>query len=199
MPIQLIITGDHITDVFAEISNFAAAINAKAPVTTPVGACHPELKVDQKLTASVKSSVQPTEPAKLSREEQDAAAEEMIEAGEKDARYDLLTKGRQKAVDDGIAAKAAPSKEEATDDDLEDMFGEGDDAPEAAPVVTADTIRDMMGKLGKDEDGNAIQDNLVKIRDILTRFVTKGKEIKVGNIPAEKLPAVYAELKKLEA
>lgn len=196
MPIQLIITGEHMTDVFAEINNFAAAINAKAPVTTPVGACHPEPKVDQKLTASVKSSVQSTEPAKLSREEQDVAVEEMIEVGAKDARYDLLTKGRQRTVDDGIAAKAVPVAK--VEDDQFDLFEEGDDTPEIETVVTADTIRDMMGKLGKDEEGNAIQDNLVKIRDILTKFVTKGKEIKVGNIPADKLPAVYAELQKLE-
>lgn len=206
MPIQLIITGDHITDVFAEISNFASAIGGQ-PAKNAVG----ETKPQTVSTASAPSTQAPAKSASteapatggktkaLSREEQDAAVEAMIEAGEKNALFDQLTKGRQKAVEDGITAKETASAAGATDDDLEDMFGEGDDAPEAAPVVTADTIRDMMGKLGKDEDGNAIQDNLVKIRDILTRFVTKGKEIKVGNIPAEKLPAVYAELKKLEA
>lgn len=205
MPIQLIITGDHMVDVFAEVSNFAYAIgNGTTPEKNVIGVNKPQ-------TASTPSAATTTAPKststaapsaggkteakaddKLSREDQDAAVAAMIDNGEKDERYEQLTKGRQKAVDDGIAAKAAPAA-----DSVEDMFGDSEET--AAPVVTAQTIRDMMGALGKDEAGNPVQDNLLKIRDILTKFVTKGAEIKVGNIPADKLTAVYAELKKLEA
>lgn len=204
MPIQLIITGEHITDVFAEISNFANAIGGeKVPEKNVAGAT----SVPKPTTASAPSTQAPAQSKstaapsaggktddKLSREDQDAAVAAMIDAGEKDERYDLLTKGRQKAVDDGIAAKSAPADKVDT---VDDMFG--DDETVKEPEVTAQTIRDMMGALGKDAQGNPVQDNLLKIRDILTKFVTKGAEIKVGNIPADKLQAVYAELKKLEA
>lgn len=208
MPIQLIITGEHITDVFAEISNFANAIggekvctkNAVGATSMPKSSTNfaPSTQAPAQskstATASAGGKTEVKADDKLNREEQDAAVSEMIAAGEKDARYEQLTKGRQKAVDDGIAAKAAPAEEV---ENVDDMFG--DDETMKEPVVTAQTIRDMMGALGKDADGNPVQDNLLKIRDILTKFVTKGAEIKVGNIPADKLQSVYAELKKLEA
>jgi uncharacterized protein YpuA (DUF1002 family) len=210
MPIQLIITGDHITDVFAEITNFASAIGAPSKnVCTGVGATKQQ-NVSTASAPSTQAPAQSTSTAapvaggktaddgKLTREQQDAAVEEMVAAGEKDARYEQLTKGRQKAVDDGIAEKAAPAADEKAEEDLNDMFGD-DNVEQAAPEVTSDTIRNMMAKLGKDADGNPVQENLLKIRDILTKFVTKGKEIKVGNIPTEKLATVYAELQKLEA
>lgn len=208
MPIQLIITGDHITDVFAEITNFASAIGA--PSKNVAGETKQQT-VSTNTAPSTQAKAQSTSTAapvtggkteaksdgKLTREEQDAAVEEMIAAGEKDARYEQLTKGRQKAVDDGIATKSAPAAEEKAEDDLNDMFGDEDKPAETE--VTADTIRNLMGSLGKDADGNPVQENLLKIRDILTKYVTKGKDIKVGNIPEEKFAEVVAELKKLEA
>jgi hypothetical protein len=207
MPVQIIVTGEHATDALAELQNLAVALTGgqEAPAKNVVGAT----SAPKPTIASAPSTQAPAKSAstaapasggatdnKLSREDQDAAVAAMVEAGEKDERYNLLTKGRQKAVDDGIAAKVADI-ETGTPEIVDDMFG--DDETPAAPVVTAQTIRDMMGALGKDEKGNSVQDNLLKIRDILTKFVTKGAEIRVGNIPADKLQAVYAELKKLEA
>lgn len=216
MAVQLIIDGQHITDVLAQVHALANATSSD-PVPSQgkvfaTSAVHeavsrgetvvvaPVKSVPAKSTSTAAPSAGGKTEAKaddkLTREEQDAAVASMIDNGEKDDRYEQLTKGRQKAVDDGIAAKAAPAADKA-EDDLNDMFG--DDEAEKAPEVTAQTIRDMMGALGKDAAGNPVQDNLLKIRDILTKFVTKGAEIKVGNIPADKLTAVYAELKKLEA
>jgi hypothetical protein len=202
MPIQLIITGDHITDVFAEISNFAAAIGGDAP-KNEAGATSGS-KGSTASAPSPKTAPASTEApatggktdAKLTRNEQDAAVEEMVEAGEKDARYEQLTKGRKKAVDDGIAKKA---EAESTEDALSDMFDDTPSESEEEEVeITADTIRDMMGKLGKDAKGNPIQENLLKIKSVLEKAIPKGVEIKVGNIPADKLQTVFAELKKLE-
>jgi hypothetical protein len=187
MPVQLIISGDHVTDLIAEIHNLAEATGKQ---TAPVQ-YEAVVKVEQPTTASANvTSVAKTEVTKLNREEQDNAVEEMITAGQKDARFDMLTKGRQKAVEDGITDKKAVVEETT------DLFGDEPEAP--AEIINADTIRAMMGKKGKDEDGQPNQDNLLKIRDILTKFVPKGEEIKVGKIPADKLAAVYAELSKLE-
>jgi len=192
MPIQLVITGEHITDVFAEIQNFAAAIgNGEVVHTVQIGTAAAKPAAAPK--AAPKAA--PASDGKLTREEQDAAVEEMIEKGEKDDRFEQLTKGRQKTVEDGLIKKAASSDEETKQDDLDSMF---DDDEPAAAEVTADMVREKMGALGKDAKGNPIQDNLVKIRDILTRYIPKGQEIKVGNIPAEKLAAAFAELEAME-
>lgn len=201
MAVQLIIDGEHITDVLAQVHTLANATGA-APVKNEVGATSkpsesttsaPSKPAPEKSEAA--TGGKPDKPKPLSREEQDEAVEGMIAVGKKDDRFELLTKGRQKAVDDGIAAKA--KKDDAPADDLEDMFG--DDDAEEEIEITADTIREMMGKLGKDEDGQPIQENLLKIRAILEKSVPKGEEIKVGKIPADKLKAVYAQLKELEA
>lgn len=197
MPIQLIITGDHITDVFAEISNFASAIGEKPARTGQVVNTNPATRNPQpveepKAEAPVKAD------NKLNREQQDSAVEEMVVAGVKDERFDLLTKGRQKTVEDALAKKDEPVVE-AQEVDVSDMFDEGDALPEAEPEVTADTIRELMAKVGKDENGDPIQDNLVKIQAVLTKFVPKGQAIKVGNIPQDKFASVASELKKLEA
>lgn len=206
MAIQIIITGDHATDAIAELQNLSHALggaNVNEP-TKNTGKVLATSAVHEKVAAGETVVVAPVKttnaPAdnKLSREDQDAAVASMIDNGEKDERYDLLTKGRQKAVDDGIAAKLAEIEAGAPNNDLDDMFGD-DEKPAEEPVATADTVRDLMGKLGKDKDGNPIQENLLKIRDILTKYVTKGKEIKVGNIPEAKFKEVVAELKKIAA
>lgn len=200
MPIQLIISGEHATDLFAEITQFADAL--RGGDNSP----KPEAGVSIKPNASTISApstptTQVSSPAtggktdvKLTREDQDAAVDEMIAAGAKDERFELLTKGRQKAVEDALAKATAPVVED-TSDDVDDMF---DDVEEAAPEITVETVRDLMAKLGKDKDGNAIQDNLIKIRDILTKHVPKGEEVKLGKVPADKLASFHAELKKLE-
>jgi hypothetical protein len=184
MPVQLIITGDHTTDVLAEIQNLSDAMNG------PV-----EHRVSVELPSAGETTEEPgpeTAPEvkveKLNRKEQDAAVAAMIEAGEIDQeKYDLLTKGRQNTVNDGI--KENTSSEAS----LDDMFDDDD------PTVTADTIRDLMGKVGKDAEGNPIQNNLLKIREILTTYVPKGEEVKVGKIPQDKFVEVYGKLKAMEA
>lgn len=199
MAVQLIIDGQHITDVLAQVQQLAEATGG-ASTKKEAGATSGS-KDSTTSAPSPKAATSTEAPAtggkteaKLSREEQDAAVEQMIEAGAKDIRYESLTKGRQKTVDEGIAAKEAAEEGATEDDDLDNMF---DDEP-TEEVVTSQTIRDLMGKLGKDADGKQNQDNLLKIRDILVKNIPKGEEVKVGNIPEVKLAAVYADMKKLD-
>lgn len=192
MPVQIVITGEHATDAIAELQNLATALGGpvqhEVSVTLPAKA---EAPADAPKAEAPK--VAPKEE-KLSRTEQEKAMKEMIEAGEKDERFDLLTSGRQNKVTKALdAAEEADSKDEAKDD-FDDMFDDDDDASEE---ITGDHIRQMMAEKGKDADGNPIQDNLLKIREILTKHVPKGEEVKVGKIPADKLAAAYAELKAL--
>ncbi len=105
----------------------------------------------------------------------------------------------EKALEDEAQVEAgndAEIKEEAAQDDFDDMFD--DDADDTlTKEITGDDIREMMAAKGKDKDGNPIQENLLNIREILTAHVPKGADVKVGNIPADKLASAYAALKAL--
>lgn len=206
MSVQLIIDGNHITDVISQVQTLAAALGVGTEPAAPkqAGATNTQ-------TASTTSA--PSQPAEtstaapadggkteaktLSRKEQDAAEAEMIAAGAKDARYDLLTKGRQNAVDAAIAkAAAAPAETKAsTDADLDDMFSDSASAPPTA--VTRDQVSELMAKIGKDKDGNPIQPRLLKIREILVDLIPEGEEIKVKNLPEAKLAEAFEKIGKV--
>lgn len=213
MPIQIVITGDHVTDAIAEIQQLAQAINGPSEVTHTV-----QLQAGEKLPIPTKKPEAKPEtateseapaPQKLSRKDQDVAVEEMINAGARDERYDLLTKGRQKQVDAGIQKKvdeenqalaeggnAAEIQDEKSEEAaLESMF---DDEPTEAPAdITADDIRAVMAEKGKGADGESDPDKLVAIRDVLVKHIPEGTEIKVGNIPQEAYAAVHADLQAI--
>lgn len=199
MAVQLIIDGNTVIDVLAQVQDLARATGEPsknvAGATSGSKGSTTSAPSTQAAPASTEAPATGGKTKALTREEQDAAVEAMVEQGFKDLRYDQLTKGRQKDVDTRLAEKDK-AEETASDDDLSDMFD--DDAP-AATEVSAQDIRDLMAKLGKDAKGQPIQENLLKIRDILTKHVPKGEEIKVGNIPENKLASVHAEMKKLEA
>lgn len=199
MPVQLIIDGNTVTDVLAQVQDLARATgepvgNVAAGKPQPSGSTNsaPSTTSPSSTKPATEISVAGGKTKSLTREEQDVAVEEMIEAGAKDDRYNLLTKGRQKDVDARLAEKDKP--QEAVEDDLGSMFD--DEAPVAE--ISAQDIRDMMAKLGKDDKGQPIQANLLQIRDILTKHIPEGEDVKVGNIPEEKLAVVHAEMKKLE-
>ena len=197
MAVQLIIDGAHMTDVLSQIHALAGATGGpketvvyekiQAPVeTTAEAVAEPAHTVETPVE---------NKPARLSAKAQDVAVAAMLEAGAKNDLFDKLTKGRQKAVEEGLAAPVAEKEEDVN---LDSMFDD-DAAEEPVEEITADTIRTMMGALGKDADGNPIQDNLLKIRDILTTYVPKGEDIKVGKIPQDKFADVYGELVAMAA
>ena len=198
MPVEIKIYGEHATDALAELTNLANALNG--PVA---GVAHTE-GPRTSVSASVAPKAEPTADKspvgikKLPREEQEIAVKEMIENGCKDERFDLITVGRQNEVEKGITdkekAEAGGYGESASD--LDDMFG--DDAAATPEVITNDMFRQKMGEIGKDADGQAIQAKCVDIQKILTKYIPKGADVKVGNIPADKLATAYAEMLLLE-
>lgn len=203
MTVQLIIDGTHITDVLAQVQALADAVSGGAPKNEPgrkSDTTAPTSSTSTTKDVLVETTGSKTDSKTLNRVEQDAAVEEMVEAGSKDERFNMLTKGRQKDVEARLAEKdkveetkpAEPAK-----DDVGSMFDDDEAAP--AVEVNGDMIRDLMAKVGKDANGHAIRDKCLAIRDILVKVVPKGEEIKIGNIPAVKLADVYAAIKALEA
>lgn len=200
MPVEIKIYGEHATDAIAELQNLATALGMETNAPKNVAGAKSGQTESTASAPSPKAAASTEAPATggktkgLSREEQDAVVEEMVAQGFKDPRFDQLTKGRQQDVEKRLKEKDA-AEEAGGDDDLGSMF---DDEEPAAEEITAQTVRDLMGKLGKDADGKQNQENLLKIRDILVKHIPKGEEVKVGNIPEAKLAAVHAEMKKLE-
>lgn len=197
MPIEIKITGNHATDVVAEIRNLALIMGvADVAVPTPpqedsVGPrshSGPEAKAEAKVDTAATSTDKP-----LTRKEQDEAVKYMINQLEKDDRFQKLTKGRQEEVEAALAKAAEPVEQVKDNDDLDDMFADD------VKVVTRDDVSTLMAKVGKDKDGSPIQDKLLKIRAILVDNIPEGFEPKVKNIPEDKLSEVYALIEKIGA
>lgn len=197
MPIQLIINGEHATDLFAEIQTLANAlgITASRPtVAIPQEAAEVVNSHDETPTP-VEIEHLPTHEVKksLTRKEQDEAEAAMIAAGVKDDRFDMLTRGRQNNVEAAIAKTVAQVETLDAADDMDDLF-DNDSAP---VTVTRDMVSALMGKVGKDKDGSPIQARLLKIREILVDYTPEGQEIKVKNIPEDKLAIVHSLIEKI--
>lgn len=197
MSVQLIIDGAHVTDVIAQIQTLARALTPVGTVAAPVVA------LDTPKTEAVKEIVPTTTAPKeaapetgkpLTRKEQDAAVVEMIAAGAKDERFELLTKGRQNEIEAALAKKEEPAPAE---ENIDDMFG--DDSAPAAPEITHQMVSELMGKVCKKPDGSAKQEEALRVRGILVDNIPDGLEIKVKNIPDDKLAAVFALVEKVGA
>lgn len=204
MPIELKITGNHATDIVAEVQLLAEVFGIGT--ATPKNIAGATSKPSESTTSAPSTSqpVTSTEapstggkadaPKTLSRKEQDEATAEMIKNGEKDDRFGLLTKGRQNEVE---AALAKPAETEKTEESVDDMFD--DESSEQAEVITREMVSKLMGETCKDKNGKTIQDKAVAVRKILVDAIPEGNEIKVVFIPEDKLADVYAAIQKVKA
>lgn len=196
MPIKIEITGNHATDLVAEVQTLAQIMGVGAVPAQPMVAEAPKPVSAPETT---KTETAPTgtaseEKKTLSRKEQDEATAEMIKNGEKDDRFELLTKGRQNEVE---AALAKPAETEKTEESVDDMFD--DESSEQAEVITREMVSKLMGETCKDKNGKTIQDKAVAVRKILVDAIPEGEEIKVAFIPEDKLVAVYEAIQKVGA
>lgn len=202
MPIELKITGNHTTDIAAEIGLLAQifGVGGTAPAGNAVGAnsgpvasttSAPSQPAASTSTAAPATGGKTEAPKTLDRKAQDDAVKEMIAAGAKDARFDQLTKGRQQEIEKALAKPAEAAAPASAD--VDDMF---DDAP-AALAVTRDQVSELMGQVCKKPDGTAIQARALKVREILVDRIPEGQDIKVKNLPDDKLAEAYALIKQV--
>ena len=200
MSIEIKITCNHATDVVAEIKNLAlilgvAEVNVELAPSQVTAINNDEF--GESATITVKKQAVIVEPTTgtdkpLSRKEQDEAVKYMINQGEKDDRFALLTKGRQTEIENAIA-KLNTVVDDPSDANVDDMFV--DDASEK--VVSREDVSVMMAKVGKDEDGHGIREKMLLIRAVLVENIPEGLEPKVKNIPEDKLATVYSLIEKI--
>ena len=217
MSIQLIIEGTHMTNVLSEIATLYKAMHPTPFETTEqvtdrvtiiaedqekahsdltnepvVAEFKPPKETDVAIDLSGKKPL-----AKVSRKDQEKRVKEIIAAGEVSLdEIQLFSKKNQKLIIDGMAAKATPDVPITHDavTPTGDLFGYEPEVTE----VDRDMIRDKMLSLGKDGDGKPRQDVLLKVRECLQKHSPKGEDVKVGNIPDDKLAALLADLTLLE-
>jgi hypothetical protein len=207
MSVQLIIDGNSVTDVIAQVNLLAEATGTgKTVVTAVTKAKDLPLPKNTELADNVdpESEVKPggivetkpkVAPKNLSTKEQKAAVTEMIEAGQKDDRYDRMNATNQKRVDTALA-KAEEVADEPEQTDIEEAIEQKVEA-ENSVEVTLDTIREKMSQLGKDGDGNDNRDNLIAIRELLVKYIPEGEDVKISNIPEDQMVNFYESISEL--
>lgn len=186
MSIELIIRGNHVTDLIAEIQQLADAVSGP---TESVRFEHQESGIARKTGVDEGNDDQTviSEPEetkltvdeitrKLTAKEKKIAAAEMITNGEVDYRYAQLTKKQQVEVDAALQP-----------------------AIELPDEITIDTIRDLMAKASNDENGVPDRENMDAIRKILQDYVPKGEQVKISNISDSHYPEIASQIKDLIA
>lgn len=193
MGVQIIITGNYASDAISELQLLSLALLPKqAPLpeqiifrtsTMGVGVGAPTSEqmeaearkvndaiVDIKVgVAPENDNVEPTKPKRV-RVKKVAKAEVVTEIAP-EAPIEVVVDGDRDEIESPVPAE--PSKE---------------------LVVTRELIRATMAKVGKGADGIDIPANYAKIRTIFKSLIPAGKEIKVINIPDEKLSQAYYEI-----
>lgn len=207
MPLQLTITGDHATDLISEVQQLAQAFEGgekKTIVTTkakdlplPEGKVladkvDPESDVKSGGIVEIQDEKPKVAPKNLTTKEQREAVKEMVDAGEKDDRYDRLNNTNQKRVDAAIEKAQSVEKEEPEQTDIEEAIAETEDSE-----VTIEMVREKMGELGKDKNGDNNRENLIAIRDILVQYIPEGKDIQISNIPSDELANFYESISEI--
>jgi len=250
MSIQIIITGDHSTDVLAELSTLSKALNTSSQDECPFDVDEgmsraKELSKKGMEEAQVQTIVKEVaenfstpecldniKPKKLSGPQHKIEADKMIDAGKIDDDIFPLLSQRQKdrvlealkveedldALENGefevvepelSATNAEPNASDAQTNDVvaepetAELNIPKDDDPLPEPETTEDKVIDteslkaLMSTVCRDEKGNDIPEKYSATRNILRNAVPEGKDIKISNIPAEKLKEVYYSIAAL--
>ncbi len=223
MPIEIIIKGNHATDVFAEIRNLADALSPK-PAENTASVPAPKAKEAPKKDEPVvedddfefgeEKKAAPKTKAKYSAKDQKEIADNMIAEGEIDDEvFADLNKTQQDRIKKALAApkkteekkdekKAAPKDEELDfdsdeEEEKEELDFDSEDEDDAEEVVNLDTLRDLVEKKSRDKDGKVIPTIYAEIRDEMKKIIPTGQAVKFGSIPQKKVASFYAFVKKL--
>ena len=196
MGIQLIISGEHSTDLLAELQTISTALTGGNDRAKELASN--EIDNIEEKSSDVEVADTPDEPAnlpkptKLTGIEHKREADKMIASGEVDLDiFNLLSKNQRERV-----TKALSDDRSIVDDVVVDTVEEDtvDNVEESIPVTTVDDIKTLINKVGRDENGNDDPSKYAHIRNILRDAIPEGQEIRVSSIPQYKLRDVYESL-----
>ena len=212
MTIEIIIRGNHTTDVLAELTQLSQALTKPVMVHTKEGQestlftadytgqlyvehvkeTAQELGVEEQvLKSGVEENTNPEtrepqkeeetskrKPRKFGAERQIKEVEKMIDAGELDDEIlERLNDDNVEKAKAGVAAKTT-----VIENDEE---------------ITVDIVRDLMSSMcrtGTDND----REMMVKVHKRLANFVPDGQNVKISNVPEDKLVELYRSVVALK-
>ena len=237
MSIQIIITGDHSTDVLAELKTLSAALTPdECPFDVDEGMNRSKELFKKGMEEAERSEIIATgevgqvlnkegtgwedpKPTKLSGPQHKIEADKMINAGEIDDDIFPLLSQRQKdrvleamkteedldALEKGefeVVSEPELSATNAEPNEPEPELSATNAEPEDEPttedkVIDTESLKALMSTVCRDENGKDIPEKYSATRNILRNAVPEGKDIKISNIPAEKLKEVYYSIAAL--
>lgn len=231
MSIQIIITGDHSTDVLAELKTFSAALTPdECPFDVDEGMNRSKELFKKGMEEAERSEIIATgevgqvlnkegtgwedpKPTKLSGPQHKIEADKMIDAGEIDDDIFPLLSQRQKdrvleamKTEEDLDAlekgefEVVSEPEQPIDqnfNDVEVTNVEEDEPTTEDKLIDTESLKALMSTVCRDENGKDIPEKYSATRNILRSAVPEGKDIKISNIPAEKLKEVYYSIAAL--
>lgn len=213
MPIHIHIEANHATDIISELQVLTKALTESRAMPPMVQNVAKETKVtvvekpeikeepvvetkteEKPVPAFLKKEVEAAKPspAKLKGKQHVAEANKMIEAGKKDEKiYPLLSDAQKERVDKELGNIPA----ETSDEPEAGLFD--DDEQEAPKDITIDSVKELIQVKGRDAQGNDDPEKYAQIRGIMRDAIPADLDVKISNVPADKVAQIYAEINKL--
>lgn len=221
MSIKIEITGNHATDLIAQINTLYEAFNPQ-PIETPqtvnpnikqanypyVGEERQSQKDEKQIELfpdEPEQSERPEKPKKLVGKQHKIEADKMIAEGKKNDLYPLLSFAQKNRVDEALGIKPKPEKEpEFTPPPVERKADVVEDKKQNVYVkkgeviqVNKSTLRDLITEKCVDENGKDVPEKYASITKIMRNAIPSVLDVKISNIPENKIPEVYYEIAAL--
>jgi hypothetical protein len=215
MPINITITGDHITDIAAEVIQFANMIQSpggEIPTTISGATAVTAQQLGQLVTSQVQNPEsfspdtedQPETPSeketvkKWPAKRQNQAVKDMIEARELNENFfKFMTKARveeaKKGVEDALA-KAEAEKLKVTAE-KEQLVKEVEKSV-VENKITIEMLHDVVNKLVRDDEGNPDPEKMDQVFAIVDEFDETAGRPKIANIEESRYNDLYDRLKQ---
>lgn len=207
MGVQLIIDGNHVGDVLAQIRMLAEFTNPQPQVeptikVEPVKVAEPSVvtEVAEQNKEAAESIIEDGEdkPTKLVGRQHKAEADKMIETGEIDKDiYELLSAAQQQRVDKALTPPAN-QPDEAEDEDEQPQDALFSDPQPVKGGVTRHSVKDLINHMSI-VDGKSDPVRIAAMRDILKKYVPANVDSKyLEHVKEEDLPALADEIANVD-
>lgn len=189
MSIQIIITGEHATDALAELQTIARALVQSTIQETPIDLQVPNIGNLSAIQIgdavfNVDHPIQETNNTPVIERKRSSRAK----------KKDTVT---EPTIAQSVAEATAQQILNSTVDELDDV---GPIVAPAEPVTKAldhDALKDLITTVGKNEKGDTDPAKYAKMRNIMKNHIPAGQDIKIPNIPLDKITEVYYEIAAL--
>ena len=98
------------------------------------------------------------------------------------------------STDPEVGLFDAPAENPVIDDQIADTEAPEEPERDVDLLITPDSLRDLIKKVAVDAEGKDDPAKYAKVSELLTNAIPKGVDIKISNIPVDKVEDVYYEI-----